>query len=183
MNITLMEKVYKDNKFVLYVNGFVGAISDNTMIDSSIEVLTNVGYNIKDVNYIVCLNDDVPNNEADCWHEGTQEAPVHLSETLWVHNCSSGCCFDVGSKIEVNHASIVAQDSLVNELSGLLSKLGHPVSPQETEAVLLSKPGYEIGDCLHYETSIAVEDSFVYGSHSHSVNLISNMMNDMNHSL
>lgn len=158
MNITLMEKVYKENKVVLYVNGLVGVISDKTMIDSSAEVLKALGYNIKDTNSTLCLNDEIPNNESDYRNETGKQAPVHLTETSWVHHCDSKCCFDVGCKIQVNNVDVLTQGSLVDELTSLLGILGHTVSAEETEAVLLSKPGTDKGRCLDYETDPAEED-------------------------
>lgn len=148
MNITLMEKVYKDNQVVLYVNGFVGAVSDRSMINSAIEVMNAIGYNIIDVNHILSLNDDVPNNEADYWHEGPKKAPVHLVETSWTHHCYKTCCFDTGYKINVNGKDVVTQDSVVIELLQILEKLGHPVSMEKTADNVDSKPGTIKGYCL-----------------------------------
>lgn len=162
MKITLMEKVYKYNKFVLYINGLVGVISDKSMINTSVDVLNNIGYSVVDVNNIFCLNDEVPNNESDYRNEAGRKAPVHLTETTWTHRCSNSCCYDHGCMIKVNDAVLLSQEPLVDELTSLLSKLGHTLDAEETEVALLSKPGVEYGSCLEYETDLTEEPDGIW---------------------
>lgn len=148
MNITLMEKTYKDNKVVLYVNGFVGVISDKTMLDSTMKTLQLIGYNIKDINFLLHDNDEVPNNEVNYWHEGDMKSPVYLKESSWIHQCDKGCCMQSGYKLKVNGSELIISQSLLDELSDLLSKLGHPVYAKKDYKITLCKPGVSEGACI-----------------------------------
>ena len=150
VNIKLMEKAYKEDKFVLYLNGFVGVVSNHTLLDDAYEVLKSIGYNVTDVNYISFLNDDVPNNEADYWHEGGKKTHIHLSESKWTHQCKNKCCFDKGYRLTVNEVEFTTDYSVSIELFHLLKKLGHSVTLGKGGQSLLSKPGFTKGDCLEY---------------------------------
>lgn len=149
MNITLMEKAYK-NKFVVYVNGFVGLVTENSIMDDVIKVLKSLNYNIKDINYLSSVNDEVPNNEADYWHEGPEKSPVHLVGYSWTHKCFNSCCFDKGNCIIVNGKQVGTKDCSPIEILRLLEKLGHPTSLFISAEPLPYKPDEVVGGCLEY---------------------------------
>lgn len=148
MNITLMEKTYKENKVVLYVNGFVGVVSDKSMLEDAMKVLQHLDYNIKDVNFVSCPTDEVPNNEANYWHEGESKNPVYLKESTWIHQCKKGCCMSNGYKLNVNGAEVNIIQSLLTEIGWLLCNLGHPLTAVKKPLITLCKPGLNEGDCI-----------------------------------
>lgn len=123
MNITLMEKVYKENKYVLYINGFVGAISEHSMINTAIEILTHLKYNITDINCIMQLTDNVPNNEADYWHEGKKKSSVTIEQSSLM---DSDCLPYYKFSLKVNGKTFKTHEKIGEEISEILRKMGHP---------------------------------------------------------
>lgn len=123
MNITLMERVYKGNKYVLYINGFVGAISEHSMIDTAIKILTHLKYNITEINCIMQLTDNVPNNEVDYWHEGKKKSSVIIEQSsIMDSNYLSYYKFN----LEVNGKIFKTHEKIGEEISEVLRKMGHP---------------------------------------------------------
>lgn len=126
--ITVMEKVYKENQFVLYINGFRGVIADESILNATVDVLGVLGYEIKEINHVMQLTDDIPNNEADYKPSMfAKKQPLKMSSQDWKYHCSNGDCFDAGRNVYVNDL-LVSKDGNVSKIAELLVNMGHSVA-------------------------------------------------------
>lgn len=142
MDIKLMEKTYKDNVVVLYVNGFVGAVSNESMMETSAKVLRHLGYNIVDVAFICCDTDEKPNNEANYWHEGDMKDSVILKGVIFTSDLGLDFCPDVEYRISVNGEEFPSTKNTLSWLTELICRLGHPSMNHEDLVLKFSKVKY-----------------------------------------
>lgn len=139
--ITVMEKVYRNNQFVLYINGFRGVISSESILNSTVDVLRSLNYKIKEINHVMLLSDDIPNNEANYKPSLlTKKQPIEMSSQGWTYHCSKGDCFDAGRNVYVNNV-LVSQDGNVGEISRLLGNMGHLVTVHQINDVTSETSG------------------------------------------
>lgn len=63
MKISIMEKLYKGNQYVFYINGFPLVSNDVSILNQAAEILPSFGFEITEENYVSEELNEVPNNE------------------------------------------------------------------------------------------------------------------------
>lgn len=63
MKISIMEKLYKGNQYVFYINGFPLVSNSISILNQAAEILPAFGFEITEKNYVSEELNEVPNNE------------------------------------------------------------------------------------------------------------------------